>query len=367
MKKTGTESLPVAMYHYINELEGAITLSPSRFAEHCRMLTEKGWRGAGLDEAEEFLVNGASLPEKTLLLTFDDGYLDNYLCALPILHRYGHRAVLFAVSNRLDPAQNARVPLADALADRVAVPDKVLVPLKKTGQGFNERRDIFLNHAEAREMDRHGLFRVASHSRGHYGVYAGPEYSDFFRPRPRYRTFYRTEQPLLWCMPEFPVKPGLQYRAFLPNPDLVASIRRLVPQNEDAAAAFFAAADNVRELASLVAQYAGNLGNFENDAERKERMWREIAGGKEELEAILGHKVRSLCWPWGASGDEARQLALDAGFRLFFTTREGVNPAGRPLAVRRFKARNESGAWLTNRAWVYSRPLIGACYARIRI
>jgi peptidoglycan/xylan/chitin deacetylase (PgdA/CDA1 family) len=321
----------------------------------------------GLDEAEEFLVNGASLPEKTLLLTFDDGYLDNYLCALPILHRYGHRAVLFAVSNRIKAEQKVRVPLADALAGRVVVPDKVLVPLGKTGQGFTERRDIFLNHAEAREMDGHGHFRVASHSRGHYGVYTGPEYSDFFRPRSRYRTFFRTEQPLLWGMPEFPVKPGLQHRAFLPNPDLVASIRRLVPQDEDAAAAFFAVAENVRELESLVAQYANNLGSFENDAGRRERMWREIAGGKEELEAILGHKIRSLCWPWGASGDEARQLALDAGFRLFFTTREGVNPPGRPLAVRRFKAKNASGAWLASRARVYSRPLIGACYARMRI
>jgi peptidoglycan/xylan/chitin deacetylase (PgdA/CDA1 family) len=367
MKNTGAKSLPVAMYHYVNEVAGAITVSPACFEEHCRVLAEKGWRGVGLDEAEEFLIDGVSLPEKTLLLTFDDGFLDNYLFALPSLNKYGHKAVVFAVSNRLEAGTRARVPFADALEGRGSVPDNVARPMEKTGQGFTIRRDIFLNHAEVREMDGNGIFRAASHSRGHYGVYTGPEYEGFFRPRPQGRTFYRTEREPVWGMPEFPVRPGLLHRAFLPSPDLTAAIRDLVPQNFDGAAAFFANAENIRELEALAAKFRGNLGRFENDVEREERMWREIAGGKAELEAILGHKVRTLCWPWGAYGEEARQLALDAGFRLFFTTREGANPPRSPLAVCRFKAKSKSGTWLASRARVYASPLFGTLYARIRI
>lgn len=367
MKYSKTGSLPVAMYHYVNCLEGGITVTPACFEEHCRVLAAKGWRGVGLEEAEAFLADGAPLPPRSILLTFDDGYLDNYLCALPILRQYGHRGVVFAVSNRLEPGTTPRASLRDVLDGKAVVPERVARPVEHSAQGFAIRRDVFLNHAEAGAMDGSGILRVAAHSRGHYGVYTGPEHTDFFQPRRRFRTFYRTEDAQIWGMPEFPVKAGLTHRAFVPNPELEAAVSGLVPQDFDGAAAFFASEANVRELRALVAGFSGRLGRFETDEERRDRMWREIAGGKEELEGILGHPVQSLCWPWGEYGEQALRLALDAGFRVFFTTREGVNPAGRSLAVRRFKAKSKSGAWLASRAWIYSRPLLGAVYARARV
>ena len=355
------------MYHYVNDLEGGITVSPVCFEEQCRVLADHGWRGVGLDEAEEFLIRGKALPERSLLLTFDDGYLDNYLNALPILHRYGHRGVTFAVADRLEPGETPRASLDAILAGEAAVPDAVAVPVEKTAEGFIVRKDVFLNRAEARSMDAHGTLAVASHCLGHYGVCTGPEYKGFFRPRTRYRTFYRTEEEPVWGMPEFPVKAGLSHRAFLPEPALTEAIQRLVPQDFSGAVAFFAGEENVRELESLVAGFAGKLGRYESDEERTRRMQREIAEGKEALEAVLGHAVRTLCWPWGEYNEEALSLAREAGFELFFTTREGVNPPGQPLAVRRFKGKPKSGAWLLSRARIYASPLIGRIYTRMRI
>lgn len=367
MSISGCKSLPVAMYHYVNDLEGGITLSPSRFEEHCRSLAEKGWRGVGLAEAESFLINGEALPPKSLLLTFDDGYLDNYLCALPVLHKYGHKAVVFAVSNRLGEGESPRAGLEETLEGRAKVPPHVRMPVQETAQGFTVRRDVFLNRAEARLMDGQGSLAVASHGRGHFGVCLGPEFSGFHQPRTRYRTFYRTEEDPVWGMPEFKVKAGLLHRAFLPNPDMVEAVKKLVPQDFDGAADFFARPVSVKELEALIASFAANMGRYENDDERRERMWREIHGGKAELEAVLGHPVRSLCWPWGQYCEEAFQLARDAGFELFFTTKEGTNRPGRPEAVRRFKAKDKSGAWMLWRARLYSRPLLGNVYAKLRM
>jgi len=363
------------MYHYVNEHAGSITVSPACFEAHCRVLAQHGWRGIGLDEAEDFLVRGKNLPKRSLLFTFDDGYLDNYVYALPSLHKYGHRGVVFAVSNRiegrLEQMDVPRVSPEEALAGKAsALPEVARLvsrPVETTAEGLSLRKDVFLNRAEARSLDAHGTLAVASHSRGHYAVYTGPEYKGFFRPRSHDRTFYRTEDEPVWGMPEFKMGAGLQHRAFYPNPDLTEAIKILVPQDFSAAAAFFAEDKNLRELEALLGRFAGQLGRYEDDSERLARMWREIAGGKAELEAVLGHEVRSLCWPWGAYCAEALALAREAGFELFFTTREGPNPPGQPLAVRRFKGKCKSGNWLLSRAWLYAHPLLVRLYAMLRI
>ena len=105
MKKKNLQTLPVLMHHLISNDTTHISVLPSIFETQCRTLAEKGWFGIGLREAEEFFINGRPLPEKSFLLTFDDGYLDNYVYAWPILRKYGHKGVIFVVTERIDAAQ----------------------------------------------------------------------------------------------------------------------------------------------------------------------------------------------------------------------------------------------------------------------
>ena len=110
-------SLPVLMYHYVSRFPGAIAVSPEHFEDQCRGMAEHGWRGIGLDEAEAFLLKGAPLPPRSLLITFDDGYLDNYVYAWPILRKYGHKGVVFAVTERMEAGKKCRPTLADVWED----------------------------------------------------------------------------------------------------------------------------------------------------------------------------------------------------------------------------------------------------------
>lgn len=81
MKKCFRQSLPVLMHHSISGDSTQVSIRTAIFEEQCRILAEQGWFGVSLKEAEDFLINGSPLPEKAFLLTFDDGFLDNYVHA----------------------------------------------------------------------------------------------------------------------------------------------------------------------------------------------------------------------------------------------------------------------------------------------
>ena len=70
-------------------------------------LANAGWRGGRLEDVQRFLA-GESIPEKTCIITFDDGYLDNYVHAHPILKEFGLTAVLFVVTGWLGDNQGVR-------------------------------------------------------------------------------------------------------------------------------------------------------------------------------------------------------------------------------------------------------------------
>ncbi|MDL2279837.1 polysaccharide deacetylase family protein [Desulfovibrio sp. OttesenSCG-928-G11] len=358
MKSPVLKSLPVVMNHYVNESGWRMTLSPACFEEQCRVLAENGFRGLSLEEAEDYLLHGQSLPEKSLLFTFDDGFADNYFFALPALAAHGHQAVCFPVADRIEDQEKPRAPLDALLDGRAEIPPLARNALTRTAQNFVVRRDLFLNRGEIAAMEKSGVFRIAAHGMGHYGVFSGPDFKDFFRPKDQYRTFYRTAMTPLWGLPDFPVKPGLKALAFIPDPDLVEAVKKLVPQDFNQAAAFFAEAANVNELRALADRFKARLGRFETPCERRDRLWREIGEGKALLEQILGRKVQSLCWPWGRYCSEAFNMARDAGFKVFFTVRGGANPPGRPLAVRRFESSVQSGAAMAAQTRLHTRPLI---------
>ena len=52
-----------------------------------------------LDEMVDLIVNKKRIPHKTVSITFDDGYKNNYLCAYPILKKYNFPATIFIITS----------------------------------------------------------------------------------------------------------------------------------------------------------------------------------------------------------------------------------------------------------------------------
>ncbi|HEY9664077.1 MAG TPA: polysaccharide deacetylase family protein, partial [Allocoleopsis sp.] len=89
--------VPVIMYHDIlPEKQVFFDVTPEELAADFQLIQEKGLTPITLDQLVEHLATGKPLPEKPILLTFDDGYQGHYTYVYPLLKQYNYPAV-FAI------------------------------------------------------------------------------------------------------------------------------------------------------------------------------------------------------------------------------------------------------------------------------
>ena len=131
-------TVPILMYHYISAPPpGAdryrldLSVAPEQFEQHLHYLATNGFSTVSLFDLLRHLNTGAPLPARPVVLTFDDGYRDNYDNAFPLLKKYGFTGTFFVVSDFV-----------------------------------NSGRPEFLTWEMAREMSEAGM-SIESHSRTH--------------------------------------------------------------------------------------------------------------------------------------------------------------------------------------------------------
>ncbi len=100
--------VPVLMYHYIspvpadqakNAVAVDLRVPPEIFEQHLAYLKSQGYTSVGAPLLWEALNGRATLPQRPVMLTFDDGYDDAFTNALPLLRKYGFRGTFFITVN----------------------------------------------------------------------------------------------------------------------------------------------------------------------------------------------------------------------------------------------------------------------------
>jgi len=87
------------VYHLINRtIDDKNAISEEAFENQLRYLHEHGYTVLSLTEAIDILDGKKQAPPRPVLLTFDDGYVDNLYVAVPFLQAYGMTATLFVIS-----------------------------------------------------------------------------------------------------------------------------------------------------------------------------------------------------------------------------------------------------------------------------
>lgn len=98
--------VPVLNYHQVNDsTHSALVVPVDQFRKQMAYLHTHGYHTITLDQLYDYVENGIELPDKPILLTFDDGYVDNYDNVLPILKEYDMKATLFMISDAVNTAR----------------------------------------------------------------------------------------------------------------------------------------------------------------------------------------------------------------------------------------------------------------------
>ena len=87
----------VLNYHQIADKNNALSVTLKDFETQMKFLADSGCITITPDELYAGLRGEIDLPPKPVLITFDDGYLDNYTNAYPILKKYNLRATIFVI------------------------------------------------------------------------------------------------------------------------------------------------------------------------------------------------------------------------------------------------------------------------------
>lgn len=99
-------SVPILLYHNIADFipglpyDASLNTPVFTFERHMRAILEAGYTPITYEMYFRFATEGTPLPDNPILITFDDGYLSNYLYAYPILKKLGIKATIFTITDR---------------------------------------------------------------------------------------------------------------------------------------------------------------------------------------------------------------------------------------------------------------------------
>lgn len=138
----------ILMYHMIKEHTGGkfkgLRVAPEMFEKQIKYLVENGWHFLTM---RELIDTKEMLPEKSVAITFDDGYEDNYIYAFPILKKYNAKATIYLVVDRHDREWSSK--------------------RKAKNSGGELMREPKLTDAQVEEMIASGLVEIGSHTITH--------------------------------------------------------------------------------------------------------------------------------------------------------------------------------------------------------
>ncbi|MGL4772169.1 MAG: polysaccharide deacetylase family protein [Clostridium sp.] len=99
--------VPVLYYHSVDPSESnEVIISPEKLKQQLQYIVDSGYYPITLTQLYDHLTNNKAIPEKSILITFDDGYMDNYTNAFPILKELDIKATIFVISDVIDNGYN---------------------------------------------------------------------------------------------------------------------------------------------------------------------------------------------------------------------------------------------------------------------
>ena len=313
---TSGPPIPILMYHSVGPpLPGAksplFSVPAGVFADHLEKLSRAGYRTVTLDDVRAHIAGENRLPAKSIAVTFDDGYLDNWAYAVPLLKRFGFSGAVFVTTDFVDPRDIVRPTLGDTGFDAVDG-DSIDV------RGFMSWRELARAIAEK-------TLSVESHGVTHTFYPTSPDVVDFHHPgdshawldwnaHPEDKPFYLDrvgQNRVPWGTPVYAHGRSLRIRRYFPDPREADDIAEFV--RSKGSESFFRTPGWRETLTALVQRVRKGRSakdRYETADEKAARYHEEIEGSRKRIEQGTGRAPGYFVFPGGGYTEESFNLAL---------------------------------------------------------
>lgn len=359
-------NIPVLLYHHVNNIDDdpSLNVYPDVFEQQMKYLSEQGYATIFLDELIGYIYTGR-VPKKTVAITFDDGYLDNWVYAYPVLKKYNLKATIFIITRNIKDTVRPHRPSRDERATGKVSRDNL--PLLKNHFDTNSESVVnengsagFLSWEELREMERDGLIDIQSHSHSHGYYYVDERIVDFNRGQ-YWWLGWATDGDTRLGIPVYSSNPMLIARRYFDDEKLRDYIADYI--SKQGGKDYFENRKEdtwMGELKSLVDKYRTfneSCGRYEERDEKVSRIIKDLATSKELIEEKLNKKCKFLSYPAGKCDGELMQHVKKCRFSAAFTNQAGINSRGSDdMHLKRIIVTNDFERFKNNLS-IYSNSL----------
>lgn len=281
--------IPILMLHTVNDRPqdnpmGGLSVSSKGLEMYLKVFKQWKYQMISMDD----LLSGNYDPQRNyVVLTFDDGYKDNYTVAMPILKKYHARATIFVnpsyVSSQSDDSDWG-----------------------------------FMTWKEIEQAEKSGVFDIQAHTMTHEFIFTSDKVVDHYTPD-KFNKYYWLAWMLFPDAPNHWDSKANRYRDMIPTGYPVFEYGRRISSKK-----FVPDQAYVDHLIKQYhdqndLQYLGDHGTYETEDEFRAYVCWEIEECKKQLEERLQKSIHTLCFPGGGYTDFALAVAEHSGFRCYMT------------------------------------------------
>jgi peptidoglycan/xylan/chitin deacetylase (PgdA/CDA1 family) len=296
--------VPVFVFH---------SLETETFRRKLEYLSANGYVTLSAVDYFQFLMGTRPVPDRAIVLTFDDGRASLWTVGAPLLRRFGMTGIVFLIPGRTVSRPGPLPPTID---------DPRAETLAPTGGD-----EGLLSWEQIEALSRSGPFEFQSHTHTHARVHVRPRVVGFVTPESR-RGYAALDLPMIHAgardlmgeevapgTPILAAEPRMgEARRFYEDPAIrKAAVRAVAEGGGDA---FFAREDWPEVLRATVRRRVA--GRWETAAEKEAAIRRELVESKRVIEERTGKPVIHLCHPWHVAGPTARRVMREVGYRTAF-------------------------------------------------
>ncbi|MFK4786165.1 polysaccharide deacetylase family protein [Fusobacterium sp. MFO224] len=301
------KGVPIFLYHQVNNLSN---VTPELFEKHLNILKKNKMNPITLSE-----YYNHNTPKNSMLITLDDGYIDNYLYVFPLLKKYNMKATIFLNTFYIKEKhsdKNIKIELS-SIANNKAI--------KNFLTSGNAESNQYLSWEQIKEMSESGLIDFQAHSHKHMAIFKKDKLEDVFINDEKDCTDTFLYHDIKKGFPKFPKRGEYSGKGIIINPNFFNLFeefykKELLGKNKN----------KIIQLGNqFVEKNKKNYFIYETSTEAKKRIKEDFLVNKTLIEKHLNKPVLFFCWPWGHRSKESIILLKSLGIKGFISTKKGTN------------------------------------------